>query len=38
MLKGTRFEGAALACSWVMAETGNFFLDHNYEGAPRHVA
>ncbi len=31
MLKGTRFEGAALACSWVWAETGNFFLDHNYE-------
>ena len=30
-LKGTRFEGAALACSWVLAETGNFFLDHNYE-------
>ena len=30
-LKGTRFEGAALACSWVWAETGNFFLDHNYE-------
>ena len=25
------FEGAAQACSWVMAETGNFFLDHNYE-------
>ena len=30
-LKGTRFEGAAQACSWVLAETGNFFLDHNYE-------
>ena len=30
-LKGTRFEGAAKACSWVLAETGNFFLDHNYE-------
>ena len=30
-LKETRFEGAAQACSWVMAETGNFFLDHNYE-------
>ena len=30
-LKGTRFEGAALACSWVHAETGNFFLDHNFE-------
>ena len=30
-LKGTRFEGAAQACSWVMAETGNFFLDHTYE-------
>ena len=30
-LKGTRFEGAAQACSWVLAETGNFFLDHTYE-------
>ena len=30
-LKGTRFEGAALAATWVFAETGNFFLDHNYE-------
>ena len=30
-LKGTKFEGAALACSWVLAETGNFFLDHNFE-------
>ena len=30
-LKGTRFEGAAQACSWFLAETGNFFLDHNYE-------
>ena len=30
-LKETRFEGAAQACSWVMAETGNFFLDHTYE-------
>ena len=30
-LKGTRFEGAAQACSWVFAETGNFFLDHTYE-------
>ena len=30
-LKGTRFEGAALACSWVLAETGNFFLDHCYD-------
>ena len=30
-LRGTRFEGAALACSWVLAETGNFFLDHSYE-------
>ena len=29
--KGTRFEGAALACSWVFAETGNFFLDHSYD-------
>ena len=26
-LKGTWFEGAALAASWVFAETGNFFLD-----------
>ena len=30
-LKDTRFEGAALAASWVLAETGNWFLDHNYE-------
>ena len=30
-LRVTRFEGAAQACSWVLAETGNFFLDHNYE-------
>ena len=30
-LRGTRFEGAAQACSWVLAETGNFFLDHNYD-------
>ena len=30
-VKGTRFEGAAKAASWVFAETGNFFLDHSYE-------
>ena len=30
-LKETKFEGAAQACSWVLAETGNFFLDHTYE-------
>ena len=30
-LKETKFEGAAQACSWVMAETGNWFLDHNFE-------
>ena len=30
-LKGTRFEGAAQACSWVFAESGNFFLDHCYD-------
>ena len=30
-LKETKFEGAALAASWVFAETGNFFLDHTYE-------
>ena len=30
-LKGTRFEGASLACSWALAETGNFFLDHCYD-------
>ena len=30
-LKGTRFEGAALACSWALAETGNFFLDNCYD-------
>ncbi len=30
-LKETGFEGAAQACSWVLAQTGNWFLDHNYE-------
>ena len=30
-LEGSRFEGAAQACSWVWAETGNFFLDHSYD-------
>ena len=30
-LKGTGFEGAAQASSWVFAETGNFFLDASYE-------
>ena len=30
-LKGTRFEGAAQACSWACGETGNFFLDHTYD-------
>ena len=30
-LKGTSFEGAAQACSWVFAETGNFFLDACYD-------
>ena len=30
-LKETKFEGAAQACSWVLAETGDFFLDHTYE-------
>ncbi len=30
-LAGTGFEGAAQACAWVWAETGNFFLDHTYE-------
>ena len=30
-LASTRFEGAAQACSWVWAQTGNFFLDHSYE-------
>ena len=30
-LKDTRFEAAAQGCSWVLAETGNWFLDHNYE-------
>ena len=30
-VKGTRFEGAAQAASWIFAETGNFFLDHNFE-------
>ena len=30
-LKETSFEGAAQACSWVFAETGNFFLDACYD-------
>ena len=30
-LKGTRFEGAAQACSWVLAETGNLFLDNSHD-------
>ena len=30
-VKGSRFQGAAQACSWVFAETGNFFLDHSYD-------
>ena len=30
-VKGTGFEGAAQACSWVFAETGNFFLDASYD-------
>ena len=30
-LKGSKFEGAAQAASWVFAETGNFFLDHCYD-------
>ena len=30
-LTGTGFEGAAQACSWVWAQTGNFFLDHSYD-------
>ena len=30
-VKGTRFEGAAQAASWVWAETGNLFLDCNYD-------
>ena len=30
-VKDTQFEGAAQAASWVLAETGNWFLDHNYE-------
>ena len=30
-LKGTAFEGAAQAASWVFADTGNFFLDACYE-------
>ena len=29
--QGDRFRGAALAASWVFAETGNFFLDASYE-------
>ena len=30
-LRGTGFEGAAQACSWVWSQTGNFFLDASYE-------
>ncbi len=30
-VKDTRFEGAAQAAAWVFAETGNWFLDHNYD-------
>ena len=30
-VKETGFEGAAKAASWVFAETGNFFLDHNFD-------
>ena len=30
-LHETGFQGAAEACSWVWAQTGNFFLDHSYE-------
>ena len=30
-VKETRFEGAAQAASWLLAETGNFFLDACYE-------
>ena len=30
-VKGSRFEGAAHAASWAFAETGNFFLDHNFD-------
>ena len=30
-VKDTRFEGAAQAASWMLAETGNFFLDACYE-------
>ena len=27
----TEYQGAAQAAAWVRAETGNFFLDHNYD-------
>ena len=30
-VRGTRFEGASQAASWVWAETGNFFLDSCYD-------
>ena len=30
-VKETGFEGAAQAGAWVWGETGNFFLDHNYD-------
>ena len=31
VLEATGFEGAAQAGAWVFGETGNFFLDHNYD-------
>ncbi len=31
VVKDTRFEAAAQAAAWLLAETGNFFLDHCYD-------
>jgi hypothetical protein len=30
-VRETEYQGAAQAVSWIRAETGNFFLDANYE-------
>ena len=35
-VQDTGYEGAAQAAAWVRAETGNFFLDHNYDDGDYH--
>ena len=30
-VRETEFQGAAQAAAWVWSQTGNFFMDHNYE-------